>query len=603
MNPNPSQAPSIEKLAELLPQYGIESFIAQGGMGAVYKGRQLSLDRDVAIKVLLNEFAENEAFKNAFTTEAKAMACLNHPNLLGVFDYGNVDGMPYIVMEYVRGGSLHEAAWNKAIEPVQAVAITKGICNGLAHAHQHGIVHRDIKPANILLTMDAEPKVTDFGLAHVMDSGNSGLAMGTPGFTAPEVFNDHSQAGPLAEVYSVGVIFHQLLTGIDHTGCMTPPTHASGKIQLDAIWRKATHINPSQRYSSIAEMVADLERWSESKLVTTAVTTTTNASSHAQNIYSPQRIAHTKASSSNVGKFLIVVILLAALGFTFHLIQKKKQVEAPMYSNFVEHKDITEVEMIPEPSPKVEPTPYPSPDPIVNTPSTELPTEVVETETETADTNPKPSPKPNPKTVGNENDMNSVAPPVVKTQPKENKELADEDLELLERAAGFIRKEHEKRINELAKNGSTQRDKIDSTYFTEIEKIRSAYVTRLEKAAKETTDAESKQRLQAQAKRAEDRDKWIALLAPELKEPPAQGAATVIGKWYQTSEGKTDQWIAHEDGRMEIVGKPWKVKWRLEGETLIVDWNKIRPYVYTRDGDGWSGKSTFHKPSTLKRGD
>ena len=101
------QAPSPQDLADLLPQFDVEFFIAQGGMGAVYKGRQRSLDRDVAIKVLPKEMGANEEFRESFTTEAKAMAKLNHPNLLGVFDFGSVDGMPYIVMEYVEGGSLY----------------------------------------------------------------------------------------------------------------------------------------------------------------------------------------------------------------------------------------------------------------------------------------------------------------------------------------------------------------------------------------------------------------------------------------------------------------------------------------------------------------
>ena len=125
MNENAFQAPAPEYLAELLPQYDIECFIAQGGMGAVYKGRQISLDRHIAIKVLPREMGENEEFRESFVAEAKAMARLNHPNLLGVFDYGNVEGMPYIVMEYVEGGSLYEASLNQAIEPAQAVAISK----------------------------------------------------------------------------------------------------------------------------------------------------------------------------------------------------------------------------------------------------------------------------------------------------------------------------------------------------------------------------------------------------------------------------------------------------------------------------------------------
>ena len=268
MSDAPFQALAPESLAELLPQYEIEAFIAQGGMGAVYKGRQASLQRDVAVKVLPRELGEDPGFRESFATEARAMARLNHPNLIGVFDFGDADGMPYIVMEYVEGSSLHESAWNQMVEPSQAVAIVKGICEGLAHAHGHGIAHRDIKPANILLTANAEPKIGDFGLAHAADSDQSGLVMGTPGYTAPEVFQDPNQAGPLADLYSVGVVLHQLLTGIDPAGSEGPPTQAIGNLRLDAIWRRATHPNPAQRYKDAAAMAADLEKWSFMPLAT-----------------------------------------------------------------------------------------------------------------------------------------------------------------------------------------------------------------------------------------------------------------------------------------------------------------------------------------------
>jgi serine/threonine protein kinase len=321
MSDHSSQVPSIEKLAELLPQYGIDSFIAMGGMGAVYKGRQLSLERDVAIKVLLNQYGEDAVFKESFTTEAKAMARLNHSNLLGVFDYGDIEGMPFIVMEYVEGGSLHEAAWNTAIEPTQAVEIINGICKGLANAHENGIIHRDIKPANILLTLKAVPKVADFGLAHAHDSGDSGLNMGTPGFTAPEVFNDPNQAGQLADIYSVGVIFHQLLTGIDPTGSMEPPSHPTGRLHLDAIWRKATHINPKQRYKNLSEMSTDLEKWSDSKLAAPAVSQT--QTNYTPN-YTPSRPVQTNAGGGILGKVVIIFVLLGGLALTFQLIKEKE---------------------------------------------------------------------------------------------------------------------------------------------------------------------------------------------------------------------------------------------------------------------------------------
>jgi serine/threonine protein kinase len=314
MTANAFRAPSPESLAELLPQYGMDFFIAQGGMGAVYKAIQLSLDRVVAIKVLPKELGKDPEFRESFITEAKAMARLNHPNLLGVFDYGNVDGMPYITMEYVEGGSLHEATWNQVIEPTAAVAIVKGICDGLAHAHENNIIHRDIKPSNILLTTKAEPKVADFGLAHSTDSAESGMMMGTPGYTAPEVFHDPSQAGELADIYSVGVILHRLLSGIDPAGSMAPPTQGTGSLRLDAIWRKASHLTPSQRYKSIEAMAVDLEKWSIAKQ-----TQQKSQSSAGDTAYRPPRcqLASTPTSGGSgiAGKFAVAGILVILIIF------------------------------------------------------------------------------------------------------------------------------------------------------------------------------------------------------------------------------------------------------------------------------------------------
>ena len=154
------EAPSLEYLGQHLPQFEFEDFIAQGGMGAVYRANQISLDRTVAIKVLPHELGENEEFRDSFSKEAKAMAKLNHSNLIGVYDSGDVDGMPYIAMEYIEGDSLHDACWGEKLDSERAVTIVKGICDGLNDAHNHGIIHRDIKPANILLTIDAVPMIS-----------------------------------------------------------------------------------------------------------------------------------------------------------------------------------------------------------------------------------------------------------------------------------------------------------------------------------------------------------------------------------------------------------------------------------------------------------
>ncbi len=257
-------APSLELLAALLPSYEFDAFIAQGGMGAVYKARQRSLDRDVAIKILPREFGEDAEFRASFETEAKAMAKLNHPNLIGVYDYGDVDGMPYIVMEFVNGKSLYHSAYQLAVDPEQAVTIVKGICDGLVHAHENGIIHRDIKPANILLTPKAEPKIGDFGLARPAGIDSSGLVMGTPGYTAPEVLSQPEQADRRSDLFSLGVVLYELLTGKcpPYDGQPPPPSTISRcDVSLDRICDRATHQVAALRYQNAGEMSSELDAW------------------------------------------------------------------------------------------------------------------------------------------------------------------------------------------------------------------------------------------------------------------------------------------------------------------------------------------------------
>jgi predicted Ser/Thr protein kinase len=254
------QAPEPEQLAKLLPAYDFQGFIAQGGMGAVYKAVQRSLDRDVAIKILPPAFGSDPEFRASFETEAKAMAKANHPNLIAVYDFGAVDGMPFIVMEYVDGKSLYHSSWGKTIDPVDACRIVKGICDGLAHAHEAGVIHRDIKPANILLNQKAEPKIGDFGLAQAIDQEGPGLLMGTPGYAAPEILDEQATSDHRADLYAVGVILHELVTGERADGSH-PPSKATGNLKLDAIWRKATQPDPARRYQDAAAMSQALDGW------------------------------------------------------------------------------------------------------------------------------------------------------------------------------------------------------------------------------------------------------------------------------------------------------------------------------------------------------
>ena len=199
-------APEPKDLAPHFPNYAFKELIACGGMGAVYRARQITLDRDVAIKILPREFGKDQAFREGFSAEAKAMARLNHPNLIGVHDCGEVDGMLFIIMEFVPGPSLYQLAHGKAMEPRKVAKLMADICAGVADAHANGILHRDIKPANILLDLQENPKIGDFGLArpigHAAAEGEA--IFGTPHYTAPEVVDKPAAVGPRADIFSLG---------------------------------------------------------------------------------------------------------------------------------------------------------------------------------------------------------------------------------------------------------------------------------------------------------------------------------------------------------------------------------------------------------------
>lgn len=253
--------PDPSDLSELLQGYQVTSLIAAGGMGAVYKATQLSLERSVAIKLLPAEFGEDPSFRERFHAEARAMARLNHANLIGIYDFGEAGDMPYIVMELVSGKSLHHSSHGKAIDQTLAVKIVIGICRGLAHAHQSGVIHRDIKPANILLDEETQPKIGDFGLAAAADADDEGPLFGTPGYAAPEVYQDPKAINATFDIYAVGIILYELLTGSKPEEPPSPPSSVGGcDKRLDPIVKKAIRRDPGLRYQDAAEMARDLEK-------------------------------------------------------------------------------------------------------------------------------------------------------------------------------------------------------------------------------------------------------------------------------------------------------------------------------------------------------
>lgn len=318
-------APDPADLAPLFPGYEIQSLIATGGMGAVYCAVQKSLDRTVALKILPMELSKDAAFCAGFEAEAKAMARLNHPNLIGVFDFGEVNGMLYIVMEFVPGKSIYHSADGIAIDPREVIRLVTGICHGLAHAHEHGIIHRDIKPSNILLDLNAQPKIGDFGLARPIDRKieEGEEIFGTPHYTAPEVVEAPHSVDYRADIFSVGVLLHELLTGKLPANDPRPASViARCDIRFDAIIKRATQPLPAARYSSANEIANDLQAIANSLAARGPRSTPGGAVPRPvipRRSYSGKR---TKKSSGASSAFLILIALAAGAAAYVHFSKK-----------------------------------------------------------------------------------------------------------------------------------------------------------------------------------------------------------------------------------------------------------------------------------------
>jgi len=259
------QAPTVEALQAMLPQYEILEILGRGGMGAVYKGRQKSLKRLVAIKILPPEAADDEMkFIERFEQEAQTMAAMNHPAIVSVYDFGETaDGLLYFIMEYVDGTDVHKMI--QASGPLgddYALAITAHVCDALAYAHSRGVVHRDIKPANILIDQEGRVKVADFGLAKMNDpaltSGltRSNMAMGTPDYVAPEALAMGMVVDHRADLYAVGVMLYQMLTGEVPRGLFKLPSQKGLGCdpRFDEIICKAMEADREERYQSAMDV-------------------------------------------------------------------------------------------------------------------------------------------------------------------------------------------------------------------------------------------------------------------------------------------------------------------------------------------------------------
>ncbi|MCX6904443.1 MAG: serine/threonine-protein kinase [Verrucomicrobia bacterium] len=264
VQPSSAPVPSAEELGRLFPQFEILECLGRGGMGVVYKARQPKLDRFVALKILLPERRGGGQFGERFAREARALARLSHPDIVAVHDFGEAGGYPYLVMEYVDGLSLRQLLQRGKLAPEEALVIVPKICAALQFAHQQGVVHRDIKPENILLDKQGQVKIADFGIAKIVAPGVQDLSLtggkdvvGTPHYMAPEQLEQPTKVDHRADIFSLGVVFYEMLTGELPLGNFQPPSRkVQVDVRLDEVVLHALEKEPGRRYQHASQVSA-----------------------------------------------------------------------------------------------------------------------------------------------------------------------------------------------------------------------------------------------------------------------------------------------------------------------------------------------------------
>jgi serine/threonine protein kinase len=299
-NAKPFEPPSVEEVARLFPQLEILGFLGKGGMGAVYKARQPALDRFVALKILPAQAAPDPGFTERFTREARALARLSHPNIVAVFEFGQVNAssagvpsasgasvppasgagvppagsagvspaLPYFIMEFVDGVNLRQLQKTGRLSPREALQIVPQICDALQYAHDEGVVHRDIKPENVLVDRKGRVKIADFGLAKILGREpealrltGEGQVMGTPHYMAPEQVEHPLAVDHRADIFSLGVVFYEMLTGELPLGKFQPPScKVQVDVRLDDVVLHALEKEPERRYQHVSEVKTDMQK-------------------------------------------------------------------------------------------------------------------------------------------------------------------------------------------------------------------------------------------------------------------------------------------------------------------------------------------------------
>jgi tRNA A-37 threonylcarbamoyl transferase component Bud32 len=267
--PESTAAPNAGDLAKLFPQLEILGQLGAGGMGAVYKARQKQLDRLVALKLMHPRFSRDPQFAERFNREARALAKLSHPNIVHVYEFGTVGVAGteqfYFIMEYVDGANLQQLIATKSLSAEQALTIVPKLCDALQYAHDEGVVHRDIKPANILVDKKGRVKIADFGLAKIAGVEDGRLTrtnqgMGTMMYMAPEQMENAKSVDHRADIYSLGVVFYEMLTGELPMGHFAPPSEkVQVDVRFDEIVLHALERDVERRYQHVSEVKTAVE--------------------------------------------------------------------------------------------------------------------------------------------------------------------------------------------------------------------------------------------------------------------------------------------------------------------------------------------------------
>jgi WD40 repeat protein len=311
-----------------VPGYEILGELGRGGMGVVYKARQVGLGRLVALKMILAGGHAGTGDLNRFRTEAQAIARLQHPNIVAVHEVGEHDGKPFFSLEFCTGGSLDRKLAGSPLKPAEAARLTELLARAMQAAHQANIIHRDLKPANVLLTEDGTPKITDFGLAKKLDGEpgafssatgvtQTGAVMGTPSYMAPEQAEGKKDIGPPADIYALGAILYELLTGRPPFKAATildtlmqvaadepvAPRRLNAKVpaDLETISLKCLHKDPKRRYGSAEELAEDVGRWQRGEPI------------RARPVGSLERVAKWARRRPAVAGLLLVIVVLTGV--------------------------------------------------------------------------------------------------------------------------------------------------------------------------------------------------------------------------------------------------------------------------------------------------